>query len=114
MKIIKIIDLLVRCLDKDETLPKEIKFRGIEYKLEKHSNVYSYVVKNNLLHYLLDDISLVSRLNEYAEIIEEKSEIIEPLTVVNDGVEEIIKITTKLNEVIDVVNKHLKETNEKN
>lgn len=74
MKTIKIIDLLIRCLEKDETLPKEIKFRDKYYFLRQHADIYAYYRKTDRSYNFMEDIDLISKLNKEVEIIEEEKE----------------------------------------
>lgn len=77
MKTIKIIDLINRCLKKDETLPKGIIYRGTKYYLCKNSDVYCYLKETDDTYNFMCELNLVSRLNSEVEIIEKEKEIAE-------------------------------------
>ena len=107
MKTIKIIDLLIRCLEKDETLPKEIKFKNIYYFLSQHADVYAYYRKTDRSYNFMEDIFLISTLNKEIEIIEEekKSEVKEIQKIKSKRFSRNQKqIAGKINELIDAVN----------
>lgn len=124
MKTIKIIDLLIRCLEKDETLPKEIKFRDKYYFLSQHIDVYAYYRKTDNGRYnFMEDIDLISTLNKEIEIIGEEKEIEKiksnGIEFYSDCINVWIKkeetvayceyLMNKVNELIDAINELKRE-----
>lgn len=119
MKAIKIIDLINRCLKKDETLPKGIIYRGTKYYLCKNSDVYCYLKETDDTYNLMRELNLVSRLNREVEIIEEKKDIAKinksyPIFEFNEKSFEAMKdmlqdVYSKQVEIINAVNELKKE-----
>ena len=113
MKTIKIIDLLIRCLENDETLPKKIKLKDTYYFLSQHADVSAYYKEADRTYNFMEDINLISKLNKEVEIIEEEKEI-EKCDVLkhcvdftkNENVllDNQLGLRKKINELIDVVN----------
>ena len=109
MKIIKLIDLLIKIANNEE-VPKKIKYKKHIYVYEEGAYGWSYYIQNNGVKFLLTDIfnsydNILNILNDEVEIIE-KNKIPEKLGKLedNDGYidqYDIIKIGKKVDEIID-------------
>lgn len=124
----KIIELLVK-IEKDEEMPKNVRYKNNEWKFHKEFNDYVRVIngKNVTLftYYILKSI-----LSDYVEIIEDKPEKIEKISYILDTERYVPKMTDynnssditqkicnrtmlleqKLNEVIDKLNDLLEKS----
>lgn len=99
MKVITLIDLLIKIANSEE-VPEKIKCFGIIWEFDKNENNYYDKDGDSL-----NDIRLIGNLNETVEIIEEENEIkIDKYKLFIDEKDACTYIYNKLIEVVDVVN----------
>lgn len=105
MKTIRLEELINRCLKKDDTLPRNIKYKSIEYKLDKAMSNYFYDDKEG--NNLMSAIKFIVELTNVVEIIEEPGQIEKLNRIIYGCVSKSPtneQIMNKLNEVIDYIN----------
>lgn len=102
MKTMKLIDLLNK-IARDEETPLKISYRGEEYTKNSGEITYRCFIDNV---YTLLEINTIDLNNEVKIIEEVKTEEkeIEKIYVAENNAEGIIKMSIKINELIDVVN----------
>jgi len=112
---IKIIDLLKRCVEHDDTLPKKIKYMGEEYNLYHNNSFFPHFYLG-----LLEQINEFGELNNDVEIIEDRCECIdkevEKLFEEDKEIKEIILDAQRtedwnLGQIEDRINKLIKAVN---